>query len=268
MMLRGACCKNKLTCSCRYMKLGLQGVSVLYSSGDFGASGNDNQCCVYPNCAGGDLQDGASGGFFNPQFAASCPWVTAVGATQINPGSTVSDPESATDFSGGGFSNAFSRPNYQSAAVSNYFTNYNPGYSASQFNSNGRGYPDISANGLNIAIIEYGSFTTVGGTSASCPIVASLFTLINNQLIDAGKPVIGFANYVLYQHPEAMNDIVTGSAPACNTNGFSAVPGWDPITGLGTPDYVSLLNVFMNLSNNNGSSTNGTTWRRRDMLRY
>jgi tripeptidyl-peptidase I len=44
-----------------------------------------------------------------------------------------------------------------------------------------------------------------------------------------------------------MNDIVSGHAPACNTPGFAAVPGWDPVTGLGTPDYVKLLNVFMNL---------------------
>jgi tripeptidyl-peptidase I len=43
--------------------------------------------------------------------------------------------------------------------------------------------------------------------------------------IAAGKPVIDFANPVLYQYPEVMNDIVSGNAPACNTDGFSAVPG-------------------------------------------
>jgi tripeptidyl-peptidase I len=229
------------------MKLGLQGVSILYASGDFGAAGTQSQCCVNPGCAGGDLQDGESGGAFNPLFAASCPYVTAVGATQVNAGSSVSDPESAADFSGGGFSNVFAMPSYQTDAVNNYLTNYSPGYASSIFNSNGRAYPDISANGNNIAIVEYGEFTNVGGTSASTPIVASLFTLINNQLIAAGKPVIGFANPVLYMNPAAMNDIVSGNAPACLTDGFSAVPGWDPITGLGTPDYNRLLNVFMNL---------------------
>ena len=222
-------------------------MSVLYASGDSGASGIDNQCCVNPSCAGGDLQNGTLGGAFNPQFAASCPWVTAVGATLVNPGSNVSDPEFATNFSGGGFSNVFSIPDYQKTAVSNYLTNYNPGYNSSQFNSNGRAYPDISANGNSIIIVEDGNFTSVGGTSASTPIVASLFTLINNQLIAAGKPVIGFANCVLYEHPEAMNDIISGNAPACDTDGFNAVPGWDPITGLGTPDYVKLLKVFMDL---------------------
>jgi len=240
--------KYKLTRLCRYLKLGLQGVSILYASGDFGASGLGNQCCVNPDCAGGDRQNGTLGGSFSPFFAASCPYVTTVGATQVNPGSTVSDPESAASFSGGGFSNVFAMPDYQKSAVANYLTNYNPGYSSSQFNSNGRAYPDISANGNNIVIVENGNFTGVLGTSASTPIVASLFTLINNQLIAAGKPVIGFANPVLYQFPEAMNDIVSGNAPACNTDGFSAVPGWDPISGLGTPDYVRLLQVFMDLN--------------------
>jgi tripeptidyl-peptidase I len=44
-----------------------------------------------------------------------------------------------------------------------------------------------------------------------------------------------------------MNEIVSSNEPACNNAGCIAVPGWDPITSLGTPDYVRLLNVFMNL---------------------
>ena len=50
----------------------------------------------------------------------TCPFVTAVGSTQINPGSTVNDPEGACEqviFSGGGFSNIFAMPDYQAAAV-------------------------------------------------------------------------------------------------------------------------------------------------------
>jgi tripeptidyl-peptidase-1 len=230
------------------MKLGLQGVSVLYASGDSGAASNGQECCVNANCAGGTFQEGTSGGFFAPSFAASCPYVTAVGATTINSGSTVKDQESAAGFSGGGFSNVFSMPTYQKSAVSTYLANTTFPFNSSLFNQAGRAYPDISANGENIGIVLNGSFSGVGGTSASCPIVASVFTLINNQLIAAGKPVIGFANPVLYAHPEGMNDIVTGNAPACATDGFAAVPGWDPITGLGTPDYVKLLKVFMDLS--------------------
>jgi tripeptidyl-peptidase-1 len=229
------------------MKLGLQGVSVLWASGDSGAAGGSGQCCANPGCAGGTLQDGSLGGSFNPDFVAACPYVTAVGATQVNPGAAITDPESAAPLSGGGFSNVFSMPDYQSSAVNTYLAQNTLPFSSSLFNSRGRAYPDIAAIGENLNIVVGGSFGLVGGTSASTPIVASLFTLINNQLIAAGKPVIGFANPVLYAHPEAMNDIVSGNAPACNTSGFAAVPGWDPITGLGSPDYVKLLNVFMNL---------------------
>lgn len=41
--------------------------------------------------------------------------------------------------------------------------------------------------------------------------------------------------------------ITTGSNPGCNTDGFSAVKGWDPVTGLGTPKFSKLLDAFMAL---------------------
>ena len=78
---------------------------------------------------------------FNPEFPASCPYVLSVGATQINSGATVNDPESACDrviFSGGGFSDIFSMPSYQSAAVTNFLTAHPPPYSATQFNNSGQ----------------------------------------------------------------------------------------------------------------------------------
>lgn len=62
-------------------------------------------------------------------FPSTCPYVTSIGATQINPGATVADPEVACQeviFSGGGFSNVFPMPSYQQAAVQNYLTNYKP----------------------------------------------------------------------------------------------------------------------------------------------
>ena len=75
---------------------------------------------------------------FNPLFPGTCPFVTAVGATQINPGSTVFDPEGACEqmiFSGGGFSNVFARPSYQEEAVSSFLTNFPPPYTSAQFNT-------------------------------------------------------------------------------------------------------------------------------------
>jgi hypothetical protein len=40
--------------------------------------------------------------------------------------------------------------------------------------------------------------------------------------------------------PQAFNDITTGSNPGCSTNGFSAAKGWDPVTGMGSPNFPAL----------------------------
>jgi len=87
-----------------YMKLGLQGVSVIYSSGDFGVAGNGGACI---DSVTGAYNNGTKG-LFNPSFPGVCPYVTSVGATQVMNGSSVRTPESASQrviFSGGGFSN-------------------------------------------------------------------------------------------------------------------------------------------------------------------
>jgi tripeptidyl-peptidase-1 len=69
------------------MKLGLQGVTVIYSSGDYGVAGNGNQCCTYIDCAAGYLNAAGTGGAFNPSFPSTCPYVTSVGVSdaQISP---------------------------------------------------------------------------------------------------------------------------------------------------------------------------------------
>jgi tripeptidyl-peptidase I len=110
-----------------------------------------------------------------------------------------------------------------------------------------RAIPDISANGANYLVAIDGAGTLIYGTSASAPTVGSIITLINNQRANAGKKPVGFINPVLYANPSALNDIKKGNNPGCLTNGFSAVSGWDPVTGLGTPNYTKLLKVFMAL---------------------
>ena len=87
----------------------------------------------------------------------------------------------------------------------------------------------------------------MSSTSASAPTVGSIISLINEQRIASGKKTVGFINPVLYANPSAMNDITSGNNPGCGTSGFSAVPGWDPVTGLGTPNYPALSKVFMAL---------------------
>ena len=109
-----------------FMKLGMQGVSIVLASGDSGVAG--------PAGDGGNL-DGClgTGQIFNPDFPATCPYITTVGATYLPPGANVNaDAETAvTRFaSGAGFSNIYPMPSYQQAAVQAYLTNSPPPYAS------------------------------------------------------------------------------------------------------------------------------------------
>lgn len=227
-----------------YAKLGLLGVTVLHSSGDRGVAGRNN-LCLNPD---GTVSTAAK--IFSPSFPGVCPFITSVGATQVNPGAKVTDPESACEqviFSGGGFSNQFPTPAYQKTAVEGYLQKFPPPYPAGTFNASGRGYPDISANGANYLVSVNGRFELVFGTSASTPVTASLLAAINDARLAIGKGPIGFINPALYSDlfKGAFNDIKNGSNPGCGTPGFAAQPGWDPATGLGTPNFVELRNRFL-----------------------
>ncbi|KAH0016835.1 subtilisin-like protein, partial [Aureobasidium melanogenum] len=237
-----------------YMKLGLMGTSVLYSSGDYGVAGNGGQCIA----ANGTYNSGKDGRF-NPSFPGTCPYVTSVGATQVIPGTNIiealatgTQPEEACEtviYSGGGFSNVFHLPSYQASAVKSWFKNYPPPYGADRFNNTQktRGYPDVSANGANYVIAIDGSFGLVYGTSASSPTFGSILTIINEGRLQAGKSSIGFINPTLYAHPEVLNDITQGGNQGCGTPGFSASKGWDPVTGLGTPNSIKMMALFLSL---------------------
>lgn len=185
--------------------------------------------------------------------------MTSVGATQVPTGTDVitavasgTQPEVACEtviFSGGGFSDVFEIPDYQADAVASYLANFPPAYTSEQFNNSGaaRAFPDISANGANYVVAVDDVFGLVYGTSASAPTLGAIVTLINEQLVDAGKSPVGFINPVLYANPDALVDVVSGTNPGCGTDGFAAAPGWDPVTGLGTPDYEKLLALFQSL---------------------
>jgi tripeptidyl-peptidase-1 len=178
-----------------YMKLGLMGVTVVYSSGDYGVAGNGGQCIDSQTLAFNNGTDG----IFNPSFPGTCPYVTSVGATQILNGSSVRTPESACQdviFSGGGFSNVFSLPDYQRSAVGVYFERNAPPYGAERFNNSGavRGFPDVSANGANYLTAVNDKFSLSFGTSASAPVFASLISLINEKRLAAGKGPVGFVS--------------------------------------------------------------------------
>ena len=149
--------------------------------------------------------------------------VTSVGGTKSF------GPEVATSFSGGGFSNIFSRPSYQDTAVSTYLNKLGK-TNAGLFNSTGRGFPDIATQAQSFQIIRAGKTVSVSGTSAASPTVGSLVALLNDAIFDDGGKALGFLNPFLYKFgPGALNDITQGSNPGCGTDGFAAADGWDPV---------------------------------------
>ncbi|KAN0081321.1 Peptidase S8/S53 domain containing protein [Tylopilus felleus] len=231
-----------------YAKLGLLGVTVLYSSGDYGVAGIGGLCL---NSTG---VPSTNGNIFAPSFPGTCPYVTSVGATMVKPNASVFHPEVAcmeVIYSGGGFSNVFAMPDYQKDAVQCYLTNHHPNYPLSVWNSTGtsRAFPDISANGANYVVAVDGKFELVYGTSASSPVVGAILTMINDARLAVGKKPIGFINPTIYsaEFTDAFNDINEGTNPGCGTAGYSAADGWDPVTGLGTPDFPKLLALWLAL---------------------
>lgn len=185
-------------------------------------------------------------------IAGTCPYITSVGATQVQNGSTVRTPESACErviFSGGGFSNVFPMASYQKSTMEGFFAQNKISYGADRFNNSQkvRGYPDVSANGANYVIAANGKFSLTFGTSASTPTFASLVNMINEERLAAGKSSVGFMNPTLYTNPQVLNDITNGGNQGCGTPGFNSTKGWDPVTGLGTPNYPAMLQLFMSL---------------------
>jgi tripeptidyl-peptidase-1 len=174
--------------------------------------------------------------------------VTKVGTYSVTAvGATGGVPETAAGLSSGGFSNYFPTPDYQSGAVQGYLSTLTPDnfatlyVGANLFNASGRGFPDIAAYGENVTIITGGQLAPVAGTSCATPIFASVIALLNDRLIAAGRSPLGFLNPWLYANAHGLTDITDGSNPGCGTMGFPASVGWDPVTGLGSPNFDSLL---------------------------
>jgi tripeptidyl-peptidase-1 len=210
-----------------FATLGARGASVMFSSGDSGVGADE---CL--------TNDGTNKVQFQPAFPAACPWVTAVGAT------TGISPEVAVNQfgSGGGFSNYFGQPSYQTTAVKAFLAKLGK-TNAGLFNASGRAYPDVSAQGQEFQVVVGGEVESVDGTSCAAPTFSGVIALLNDfSLAKTGK-TLGFLNPLLYANPSALNDIKSGDNPGCGTNGFSAGTGWDPVTGLGTPNFVALQKI-------------------------
>jgi tripeptidyl-peptidase-1 len=224
-----------------FAQLGSRGVSVIFSSGD---SGTGSAC---------QSNDGKNTTKFQPQYPAACPWVTSVGSTRyLN--------ETATFFSSGGFSDYWKRPSYQDDAIKAYFHllgEKNKPY----FNRHGRGFPDVAAQGVGYRVYDKGSLKSYQGTSCSSPAFGGIVALLNDARLRAKKPSLGFLNPLLYKNPDALNDVVLGGSTGCDGNArfhgkpngspvipyasWNATAGWDPVTGLGTPNFPKLLKAAM-----------------------
>ncbi|KAJ7795865.1 subtilisin-like protein [Mycena olivaceomarginata] len=205
-----------------YMGLGARGISVIFASGDGGVRGNHDDSSLCANNT------------FLPVFPASCPYVTSVGST------LGFAPEKAINFTGGGFSNVFPSPYYQTAAVAGFLETI-PSDFAGIFNSTGRGYPDVATQGWNFEIVVDGQVFLEGGTSASAPTFASIIALINDRLVAAGKPVLGFLNPFLYSTASSTFTDITSGHNSGNVCPASSRLAGTPLTGFGTPVFPDLL---------------------------
>jgi len=176
-------------------------------------------------------------------FAPDLPWVTSVGGTRLKPSGSTFQETAWSDHgdssgSGGGFSGFYQMPPYQKmlpAAIQQQFKNR-------------RGVPDVSADAdpaTGLAIYQQGQWTLGGGTSASAPVWAAIQAIANQV---AGHP-LGFINPGLYKlgasrtYRQDFHDITQGNNDCleAGVKGYSAVPGWDAVTGLGSPNAERLI---------------------------
>jgi kumamolisin len=176
--------------------------------------------------------DGGTGN--NVDFPASSPHVLACGGTKLDAnGATIvsevvwnelANNEGAT---GGGVSTVFALPSWQAKAQ----------VPAAATSTGGRGVPDVTGDAdptTGYTIRVDGQTTVIGGTSAVAPLWAGLVAVANQQL----GTQVGFIQPAIYaaKAASAFNDITQG-----NNGAFSAGPGWDACSGLGSPIAGKLI---------------------------
>ena len=190
------------------------GITVLVAAGDQGAA------------------DGSTSGEPEVDFPASAPGAIGCGGTTLTLAGTSITAETTWNelalgegATGGGVSEAFALPSFQDDA----------GVPTAPNGFAGRGVPDVAADAdpaTGYSVVVDGQSMVLGGTSAVAPLWAGLVARLSQLL---GGP-LGFVTPRLYAAPSAFHDITTG-----NNDGYSAGPGWDPCTGLGTPNGAALL---------------------------
>jgi kumamolisin len=204
----------------------LLGITVTAASGDHGST------------------DGIAGNQNHADFPASCPHVLGVGGTRLTSvngtlqNETVWNDGPTGGATGGGYSNVFQRPEWQASVAT----------------KPSRGVPDTASNadpdtGYNILVD--GEQAVVGGTSACAPLWAALVARCN-QMVNTRLGFINPALYAINQN-NGFRDITQG-----NNGAFSATPGWDPCTGLGSPIGTRLLQAISTATGKTISTAAGT----------
>ena len=235
------------------------GITVLGSSGDSGTANTMKQPVKNPQTipfptvvwpASDPLVTGVGGTYLctNPVSGMGVDSVDPPGKCRANPGVR----EVGWTFSGGGFSDVFTRPDFQNSLPA-----------GSTPIANMRGVPDVAyqasaGTGVLVYItapgytgISCGTTTcsqgwyVVGGTSSGSPQFAAIVA-IADQL--NGGP-LGYINPALYRigsdpvrYANDFYDVTTGKNQTDPTiAGYPATKGWDPVTGLGTPNAAALV---------------------------
>ena len=219
------------------------GITVCCAAGDDGSDDlpvDDGQ--------GTSLRDGKP----HVDFPASSPFSVACGGTTLGAnGASIAnevvwndgDPTSTSQVSGatgGGVSNVYPKPGYQSSVT----------VPTSPTGTSGRGVPDVAgdadpASGYLCKIAQSKQLVPIGGTSAVAPLWAGLIALINQRLKSLGKKPAGLINPILYQNAAAFHDITQGNNDIDGTlHKYAAAHGWDPCTGLGSPDGSKIMKAL------------------------
>jgi tripeptidyl-peptidase-1 len=162
--------------------------------------------------------------------------------------------------SGGGFSWHAARPAWQDAAVSAYLASGVQLPDAAAYNADGRAIPDVSALGAGFPAWADGLPVVADATGAATAVWGGIAALANAARAARGLPRLGFLNPVLYElastagTASVFRDVVAGNnacnrAPCADTctpdRGFDAAPGWDPASGLGTPNVFAFMQAVV-----------------------
>lgn len=251
-----------------------RGVTILASAGDAGAhAGSDTECAqplmpTFPATSPWVTAVGstrlANAQHIDTPRTNVCKLATQASGTAPRCARTgnefvLSSEDGAAVTSGGGFSWTVARPNWQEAAVSAYLNSGVQLPDAAAFNPDGRAIPDVSALGAQFPVWANGMQLAIDSTGAATAVWGGVVALANAARARQGLPRLGYINPLLYQlaadpSKGVFHDVTVGNnacnrapcAAACTPDkGFQSTDGWDPASGLGTPNVLAFMQAVV-----------------------